>query len=382
MRRQAVAALLLLLVAGAASGQQPSATSGAVAFQRIDVTALPDVQIYFTLTDTSGRSVLGLAPADLEVMLDATPQPVSVLRSALEGGESLAVALLFDRSGSMKTGLDAARDAARDFLTRLSDGDQVAIVSFDDQVQLEVALTSDRAVLSEAVGRLDRGNDTALHDAILAGLAALRGAQTNRQAVVVFSDGKDTRSGASRAQAIEAAKAQGVPVYALGLPVESDRDALRDLAHATGGAHLQAASADELRTLYQLIAEQLRNQYYLRFASTFGADERWHRLSMSYSPDSTAAWTAERDFIASTGPGISADRMQTLQREAARGSLLGAVTAGAVFGLAFGLLLLALIKAARPEIVLVSLSTVGLLTVSTALGAVVGAIVQLADVLP
>jgi pSer/pThr/pTyr-binding forkhead associated (FHA) protein len=46
--------------------------------------------------------------------------------------------------------------------------------------------------------------------------------------------------------------------------------ALRRLADETGGTVLKASRPEELLLLYQKIADQLKNQYLLRFTSTFG----------------------------------------------------------------------------------------------------------------
>jgi len=352
-----------------------AAQTGAIAFQRIDVTKLPEVDVYFTVTDANGGSILGLTPNELLVDLDGTPQTILVLRSALEGGERLAVALLFDRSGSMKAGLEASRSAARDFLERLSEGDQAAIISFDERVAVETELTADRARLVQTVEAIERGNDTALHDAILAGIASLEGATTGRKAVIVLSDGMDTRSQSTRTEVLEHARSQGVAVYTLGLPVEADQDALRELAQQTGGTYLQATSSQELQQLYQLIAEQLQNQYFLSFQSTFGSDESWHRLAMAYEDASGSTLTADREFLASTGPGISRGRLQGFQRDVERGGLLRAAGIGSVAGLLVGLMLLLLIKAARPQTLLSSAIGVGVVITAAALGGFLGSLV-------
>lgn len=355
-----------------------TAQSGAIAFQRIDVTGLPQVEVYFTVTNADGASILGLTPNELLVDLDGTPQQMTVLRSALEGDERLAVALLFDRSGSMKAGLETARAAARDFLERLSEGDQAAIISFDDTVAVEVELTADRALLVETVEAIERGRDTALHDAILAGIASLDEATTGRKAVIVLSDGMDTRSQSTRGDVLARAQSQGVAIYTLGLPVEADQETLRELAQETGGTYLQATSSEELQRLYQLIAEQLQNQYFLSFTSTFGSDESWHRLGMTYESASGSSLVADREFLASTGPGISRGRLQGFQQDIERGGLLAAAGIGAFVGLVSGLLLLLLVKASRPQAPLAPAIGAGVLIAASALGAFLGSLALLA----
>ena len=138
-----------------------------IAFQRIDVSEFPRIVVYFTATDADGGSVLGLSKDDLVATLDTEPQEVVELRSALAGGESLAVALLFDRSGSMEQALAETKVAASDFLARLSIDDRAAVISFDDEVTVNTEFSTVGPAIHDAIEKLQPGRDTALHDAIV-----------------------------------------------------------------------------------------------------------------------------------------------------------------------------------------------------------------------
>jgi len=369
LRVRLVAATLLI---GCTAVSPAWAQSGAVAFQRIDLVGMPTVSLYFTVTDSAGASVLGVRSEELALTLDGVPQDIALLRSALEGGEHLAIAMLFDRSGSMKTGLGAAREAGLEFLDRLSQGDQLAIVSFDTEVRVETNLTSDRTRVAAALDAIDKGSDTALYDAVLVGLASLEQATTGRKALVVLTDGKDTRSTATYEAVVERAAAQGIPIYAIGLPVESDQAVLERMAAETGGAYLRADAPGDLRALYQLIAEQLNNQYFLQFESSFGVDEAWHDMRLAYAASPTSAWSASRQFVASTGPGISRARMNELSTGIARQGLATAAWAGGLGGLLLGLALLLLVRLTRPDVEAASLPALALVVISILFGAVLG----------
>lgn len=372
----AAAALVVGLLAAVAAEAQ----EGAVAFQRIDLLGLPTVSLYFTVADSVGGALLGVRADELALTLDGVPQQITLLRSALEGGEHLAIAMLFDRSGSMKTGIDAARDAGMDFLDRLSLGDELAIVSFDTEVRVETDLTSDRARITTALAGIDKGSDTALYDAILVGLESLATATTPRQAVVVLTDGKDTRSHSTYEAVVDRAVAQGVPVYAIGLPVKSDQAVLERMAAETGGAYLRADAPGDLRALYQLIAEQLANQYFLQFEASSGIDENWHDMRLAYTASAAAAPSASRQFVASTGPGISRSRMNELSSGVARRDLVTTAWAGGFGGLLLGLALLILVKLTRPDVSAASLPALALVIVSILLGAVLGPLAALLGV--
>jgi len=52
----------------------------------VDITRLPEIAVYLTVLDDSGKSMLGIADDEIEVTIDGVAQAVSSLRSALEGG--------------------------------------------------------------------------------------------------------------------------------------------------------------------------------------------------------------------------------------------------------------------------------------------------------
>lgn len=346
-----------------------------VALQRIDVTRLPIVDVYLTVSDGAGKSVLGLTEREVEARIDGTPQPGVSLISAIAGGEHLAVVMLFDRSGSMKQSLDITREAASGFIRRLSVGDRLAVVSFDEQIRVDASLTSDRAALEAAVQGIAAGSNTVLYDALDAALSLLENAGTGRQAILVLSDGKDTRSRLKPADVVGAVKAKGVPVYTIGLGNGIDAATLTHLADETGGSFLRAAGPEDLRLLYQSIADLLENQYRLTFSSTFGADEAWHALTVTVRSSGGEQTSAPREFVASRGPGVSPGVMRTHEEAAILRTRTVNAAVGGAFGLVAGLILMLAVRFARPEAPLVSAAAVAVLLIAAALGAIVAVLV-------
>jgi VWFA-related protein len=347
-----------------------------VILQRVDVTRLPDIEVYLTVTDARGNSVLGLTELEVTVGLDVAPQKIGTLTSALSGGERLAVALLFDRSGSMKKALDQTKDAATQFLKRLSIEDTMAVVSFDDKVRVEAAFTADRTTLQAAIRGLTPGNDTALYDAIRTALDLFKAVATKRQAILVLSDGKDTRSKATSDEALAEAKKQGVPIFSLALGDLVDEAALRRLADETGGTVLKASRPEELLLLYQKIADQLKNQYLLRFTSTFGRDDRWHRLRVQVASAGEAAAEGQREFISSFGIGVSRDVISGIERREEKHDVLIYAALGALGGLILSLLLLALLRLVRRDLTFRPVLVVGIVVLLLLLGGIVGVLIK------
>lgn len=199
------------------------------------------------------------------------------------------VILAFDTSYSMEakdvspTRLAAARDAAHRFLELVPDGVPVGLVAFDGSARAVVAPTTDHSALDRAIDRLELGPGTAIGEALYTALDMLpradagktatadggdsAGAPAARKAggtVVLLSDG-DTTAGRSEDDAARRAAELGVPVstIAFGTPdgtvtvgiqtvrVPVDAAALRRVAETTGGRAFEAATADELRSVFE-----------------------------------------------------------------------------------------------------------------------------------
>jgi VWFA-related protein len=348
---------------------------GRIMVQRMDISALPEIIVYFTVLDDAEKAILGISSEEIEVRIDGISQAVSSLRSALEGDESLAVVLAFDRSGSMKNALEETKRAASDFLERMSAGDRVAVVSFDDAVRVDCDLSSDQSLVKNAIDGIDLGRDTALYEAIRKGLEILEGASTRRQALVILSDGKDTKSKLKRSEVLSLAKDKAVPIFTIGLGTEVDETCLIELASGTGGSFFPAARPQDLLRLYQTIAEQLRNQYILTFRSSFGQDDSWHDLELSFNDPAgkTAGW--RQKFLATTSPGVSRGALSRHLGARDRDDLFVAAGLGALAGFCLGLFLFLLIRLTRGRDRLFWPLILGLVLTCTILGAIVGLLV-------
>ncbi len=344
-----------------------------VTIQRIDISRLPEIRIYLTVTDEKGESVPGLTGKELEVSIDDAVQPIVSLTSAFEGGVYLAVALLFDRSGSMKNAIDKTKEAGMAFLKRMSEKDLIAIVTFDHRVQVDSNFTVNRAESERAIKQIALGGDTALYDAIHEALALFEKAGTPRQAVVVLSDGKDTRSHLERKAVLDEAKKKGVPVFAVNLDAAGDKNNLEDLARQTGGNYFEAATPNDLLFLYRVIADQLNNQYVLAVHSDSGLDEQFHGLKITLKDPAGASVSVQREYIASKGPGVKRDTVTGLQKQVETRSAALVLGIGAVLGFLMGLVILLLIKIMRPDIRIFSLISLALVLSSLILGGILGA---------
>ncbi|MCJ7610673.1 MAG: VWA domain-containing protein [Candidatus Aminicenantes bacterium] len=350
------------------------AQTKSVTLQKIDLSLLPRVQLYLTVTDEKGRSLLGLTEPEIQVGVDGQAQKIASLKSALSEGQSLSVVLVIDRSGSMTKAMSEVRRAAVEFVRRLSLQDEAAVISFDDAVSLEAGFTRDRAPVEQAIAGIKLGRDTALYDAVQEGLNRLRTAGLQRQAVVILSDGKDNRSRRTLAEVLSEANNSSVPLFTIGLGPGIDEAGLRELAGKTGGGFFKAAAAKDLWQLYQTIAEQLTNQYLLSFDLKEGQDEKWHSLEILLRAPAGGGASTVKSFIASLGPGVSRGTLERLEKTVKKAGLIQTALLGGAAGLLPGALILLVIGLARRGQRLPLVAGLALLLSFILLGAVLGTI--------
>ena len=268
-----IAATLLLLPAASASAQQGSVT---VQLTAVNVDGWPQAQAVVTVLDNGGRPLADLAETDFQVQLNGSPAPVTDVAQGVDSRLAIAVVLALDVSGSMAEGgaLEQAKVAAQSFLSGLAPEDSVAVLTFNDTVDLVQPFTQDRAAAGAAIDGLQAEGATALYEATAESVALAAEADSSRRAVVLLSDGLDHGSTLARDDALLSAQRLGVPVFTIGLGDNIDRAFLQELAEMSGGRLAETATPAGLNQLYQEVGELLRGQYILTVdASALGLAE-------------------------------------------------------------------------------------------------------------
>ncbi len=179
--------------------------------------------------------------------------------------------LVVDHSGSMEqeNRIGGLKVAVASFLEKLPEGSRVAVVGFSSEVETLCPFTTDRNAVRRAVNRLHPLGSTRFYDAVTAALRLLD-EQTGRRALLALTDGEDTASErANLDTAIAAARRLGLPVYTLGLGTEEEIASgdLKQLAASTRGQYYPARNAEQLRTIYETIAERIGASYSLVYES-------------------------------------------------------------------------------------------------------------------
>ncbi|TFV85654.1 VWA domain-containing protein [Blastococcus sp. CT_GayMR16] len=223
--------------------------------------------------------IVALGLATLVVSLAVPRTEVRVPR------ERATVVMAVDVSLSMQaTDIDpdrfrAMQKAAKEFVDVLPERINLGLVSFAGTATNLVPPTTDRAQVANAIDNLDLAEATAIGEAIFSSLTAIENFQSTIDTateelpparIVLLSDGYNT-VGRADTQAIDAARAAGVPVSTIAfgtdygtldldgetVPVPVDRSTLENIADQTGGSYSEAASAAELEQVYADLGSQI-----------------------------------------------------------------------------------------------------------------------------
>ena len=177
--------------------------------------------------------------------------------------------LVIDRSGSM-TGqaLQQAKNGALSFIDGLGIADQIAVLAFDNRVELLQEMTGNRAAARKAVSSLSAGGATALYDGVARAAGLL--SQLDGQRIVVFlTDGADTDSRYGLNEIRQMGSYEAIFMFGLGLG-QVDAESLSGLAEATGGKFLTTANPQELNHLYDEVLSSYYERAESKLASTGG----------------------------------------------------------------------------------------------------------------
>jgi Ca-activated chloride channel homolog len=173
------------------------------------------VNITATVIDASGRSVQGLAAEDFQVFEDAREQKISFFSQ--DSSVPVSIGVLIDISGSLQDKLQQGLQTVREIASALSPADEMFVMMFNSQVAVKQKFTSNPEELQRALGEVRTKGETAVYDAIAAGLREMQTAKHQKQILVLVSDGFDTRSKINADQAQDLLKRSYVVFYALGI---------------------------------------------------------------------------------------------------------------------------------------------------------------------
>jgi Ca-activated chloride channel homolog len=273
IRRLIAAILILAALARSSMAQTPApqaATDGtSVAVTGVSEKAFPRITVQFEVKRGDGSYLRDARRDDFRVTEDGREVPVvEYLAPVTSELIPTTLVLVVDRSGSMRNEdrIGGLKRAVAAFLARLPAGSRVALVSFASEVDRLSEFTTDLAGVREAVDGLEADGSTRFYDAVARSLELLEG-ESGRRAVLALTDGEDTASEATLDSVMDSAKRLGLPVYTLGLGREGEvrSQELQRLADSSRGQYYPARRADQLRAIYEQIAERIGSGYVLTY---------------------------------------------------------------------------------------------------------------------
>ncbi|GAB3934701.1 VWA domain-containing protein [Kribbella albertanoniae] len=207
--------------------------------------------------------------AALTVLTIAIARPVADIRVPRERA---TVVVALDVSNSMAATdvapnrFEVAQQAATQFVQDLPEQFNVGLVSFAQTATVVTPPSTNHQATVDAISSLELSNATAIGDAVLTSLQAVRTIDPNDpppSRIVLLSDGGNT-SGSPVDEAAQAAVQAGVPVSTIAygtpegtvnidgreIPVPADTQALQRLADTTKGSFYEAESDEQLRDVY------------------------------------------------------------------------------------------------------------------------------------
>jgi VWFA-related protein len=261
---------------------------------QVDNSKFPNVTVYVSVTNAAGEPV-GVDPSTIQISENGQPmQAVDIRGGGDVGGGAIPVTtmLVIDISGSMdKNGkLDAAKQAAKTYISNMRPGDQAGVMAYDTQVYQVQAVTSDLAALTAAIDSLQPGSDTAMYNALVEAEKVLAGLE-GRKAVIVLTDGLDNKSQSTLDDVVAGIGESGLTISAVGFgdagitdQTGLDETALKTLSEKTGGLYSFATDVQALTAFYQQYGQTLQSEYAITYVSPSTLRDGVNRgLTVSFS---------------------------------------------------------------------------------------------------
>lgn len=156
-----------------------------------------------------------------------------------------------------------AKAAAKFFVDLLNSSlDRSGLVSFSTSATLRQGLTFDKIAVKNAIDSLTTGGATAIGS----GINAANNELTSNGRVgsfwfeILLSDGGENQNSNPIGRANEA-KTKNITIYTIGLPgTDFNEILLKDIAYATDGKYYFAPTSNDLTSIYQQIAYEIKTE--------------------------------------------------------------------------------------------------------------------------
>jgi VWFA-related protein len=288
------------------------------------------VRLNVGVVDQRGRPITSLSANNFTLFENDVKQEISRFETTTA---PFSVVMMLDMSGSTKSFRQNIKLSAARFLDALQPNDRVAVVEFYTKVNLLADFTTNRRIAAESIALANGQGETNFYTALEFALQRLSKEQTRRKAIVVLTDGIDTRLQDEDRDALKGlqddqipnalkpetsrklnevlalADRQGVTIYPLALPTgdparladptprqiamfKAARERLKIVADRTGGTINAINRLEEMGRLYAVVAAELRTLYTIEYAPTdLNRDGKWREIKVQVTDESLIART-------------------------------------------------------------------------------------------
>lgn len=269
-----------LFAAAVASVMLLTVSAGAVSLEQVQP-VMPQIDVYVRDGDTALES---LTTDDITATLDGTPLEVSLLEPSEQG---IFYVFMLDISRSIsESHLAAARQAVMDTYQQMGENDQLALLSFGNEVNVLLEGGESATEVQAALNTIhSTDNNTCFYDAMDTLVKTASSQSDHRMVAVVVSDGvDDTDAGMTREELVDVLQQSGVAVYAMAVdssPKESIKQ-FQDFIQISGGDLVTFSpgnATEQLASLQSSIDEIWHLQLQ---SSSNNADGQEHALNIQF----------------------------------------------------------------------------------------------------
>jgi Ca-activated chloride channel homolog len=188
----------------------------------VDMVSLPVV-----VTNKIGKRITDLTKSDFRIFENGVEQEIAGFAAT---DEPVSIALLLDTSGSTERKLAQIQNAAIEFVQQLHPDDEVAVLSFADDVKLQTDFTINRDRNEYGIKKTRTGEWTVEYEAVWLALEEVLKPIKTRKALVLFTDGVDTRSRkANEKETLDLAKETQATIYCVYFNTLDDQGRRRNM---------------------------------------------------------------------------------------------------------------------------------------------------------
>ena len=247
---------------------QPGSVSPQGGRIKVDVNL---VVLHTTVVDDRGKFAEGLSEDNFRIYEDKVEQKVSIFKRE---DIPVSMGLVIDNSGSMRDKRPRVNEAALTMVQSSNPQDEAFVVNFNDDFYLDLDKDFSNSIpeLKEALERIDARGSTALYDAIIGSLDHLKKGVKEKKVLLIVTDGEDNTSRNSLEKTVREIQKTDTVIYTIGLlgqenkkSAKSAKKALTEIALASGGVAYFPENVDDVHSICEQVAHDIRHQYTLGY---------------------------------------------------------------------------------------------------------------------